>query len=131
MKLSDLAVLLSGGDTALSGLSARPEEAARLAELKFPGKAYCLVEDWVLIDVTPTASQQAALTEKGLIPTFVYARSVVLDSRGRFFEGDWVRSTFEVYFEEPCWFLTKNTLYVLLGKGGRASGDMTTYGAFA
>ncbi|WP_375232898.1 DUF6957 family protein [Pseudomonas syringae group genomosp. 3] len=68
---------------------------------------------------------------EGFALTFLYARSVVLDSRGRFFQGDWVRSTFEVYFEEPCWFLTKNTLYVLLGKGGRASGDITTYGAFA
>ncbi|WP_455921955.1 hypothetical protein [Pseudomonas putida] len=44
MKLTDLAVLLTGGEAPLIGLNAAPEEAARFAALKFPGKAYCLVE---------------------------------------------------------------------------------------
>ncbi|MEB0070327.1 hypothetical protein QN387_26050, partial [Pseudomonas sp. CCI3.1] len=57
----------------------------------------------------------------------LYARHVILDSKGRFQYGEWVRSTYEFHFEEPGWFLTKNTLYVLLGKGGRKKGPLSIY----
>jgi hypothetical protein len=52
---------------------------------------------------------------------------VILDSKGRFQYGEWVRSTFEFHFEDPGWFLTKNTLSVLLGKGGRKKGPRSFY----
>lgn len=131
MQLSELATLLLGGEEPLPGLMLSPEDAALLATLKFPGKPYCLVKDWVLIDVTLSASEQAAFGAKRYNPTFLYARYVVLDSRGRFQEGDWVRSTFELCYEPPGWFLTKNTLYILLGNGGRQTGDLTCYRAFS
>lgn len=127
MNFNDLGDLLSGGDRTLDGIQATPDEACALAEKKFPGKPYCLVEDWVLIDITPSPSQLEAFKAKGFSPTFLYARHVILDSKGRFQFGDWVRSTFEFYFEEPGWFLTKNTLYVLLGKGGRKAGPLSFY----
>jgi len=46
----------------------------------------------------------------------VYALNVVLDSQGRFNPGDWVRSSFQLSYEES-FFLTKNAVYVLLGNG--------------
>ncbi len=48
----------------------------------------------------------------------VYALNVVLDSQGRFNPGDWVRSSFQLSYEES-FFLTKNSVYVLLGNGTR------------
>ncbi len=49
----------------------------------------------------------------------VYALNVVLDSRGRFNPGDWVRSSFQLSYKETGFFLTKNTVYILLGNGMR------------
>ncbi|MFW8695362.1 DUF6957 family protein, partial [Mesorhizobium japonicum] len=56
---------------------------------------------------------------RGLEPVLIYARNVVLDSRERFNRGDWVRSTFQLRYEDEGLFFTRNTLYVLLGTGTR------------
>lgn len=127
MDLNDLGCLLSSEGRILNGVQTTPDEACALAERKFPGKPYCLVADWVLIDITLSPSQLEDFKAKGFNPTFLFARQVILDSKGRFQYGDWVRSTFESYFEEPGWFLTKNTLYVLLGQGGRKIGPMSFF----
>lgn len=73
---------------------------------------------WIL-DLKTTSDELEALRALGLEPVMVYALNVVLDSRGRFNAGDWIRSSFQLSFEENGFFLTKNTLYVLLGNGTR------------
>lgn len=56
------------------------------------------MEDGVLTDITLSPSQLEAFKAKGFSPTFIYARHVILDSKGRFRCGDWVRRTLEFYF---------------------------------
>ncbi|QTT85366.1 hypothetical protein HUT29_30160 [Pseudomonas chlororaphis] len=73
MDLNDLGDLLSGGDRVLDGIQTTSDDACGLAGQKFPGKPYCLVEDWVLIDLTPSPSQLKAFKAKSFSPTFLYA----------------------------------------------------------
>jgi hypothetical protein len=54
-----------------------------------------------------------------MLPVTLFAHEVVLDSRGRFQQGMWVRSNFGRSFTEGYMFETKNTVYLLWGLGQR------------
>ena len=60
----------------------------------------------------------------GHLPLFVFAEKVILDSRGRFDYGNWVRSTMAISFQDGFLFETKNTVYVLMGAGDEKSANL-------
>ncbi|WP_432218049.1 DUF6957 family protein [Pseudomonas kribbensis] len=95
------------------------EDAIDFVKSNFGEYSYCLVRDWTLLELDPSGEWYDALRSRGVEPVLVYARNVVLDSRERFNPGDWVRSTFQLRYEDEGLFFTRNTLYVLLGTGTR------------
>ncbi|WP_339496119.1 DUF6957 family protein [Pseudomonas sp. RA_105y_Pfl2_P56] len=119
MNLARLAQLVDGHGEPVNGCDLPPDDAQALAHTRFPNLSTCLVRDWTILDLETTSDEMEALRDRGLEPVMVYALNVVFDSRGRFNAGDWVRSSFQLSFEDNGFFLTKNTLYVLLGKGAR------------
>lgn len=129
MKLSSFAVCLGKGEP-MSGCSLPLEAATELAETRCPGHPFCLVSDWTLLDLTMTPEQIQAVHSAGQQPSAVYARKVILDSRGRFQEGDWVLSTLKVWYEGEGLFCTRNTLYILLGNGRRHSISLKDFLSF-
>ncbi|WP_241357814.1 DUF6957 family protein [Pseudomonas aeruginosa] len=88
------------------------------AQQLFPDKPYCLVRDWVLVDVD---DHESLLLPEGVKPRVVFAGKVVDDKAERFHRPRWLRSSFEVSFVEDCFFESMNTVYVLAGGGARAS----------
>lgn len=105
--------------------SACDDEAAGIAmaqELS-PGKPYCSVRQWVLVDLDISEDKKALVTEQGFQPILLYAHTVVTDSARRFAPGDWVRSTLLVDLKSNCLFETKNSVYILLGAGSRKTAD--------
>lgn len=119
MNLARLAQLVGGHGEPVTGCDLSAEEAITLAQGRFAQHSFCLVQDWTILDLKTTGEELEALHSRGLEPVVVYALRVVSDSRGRFNPGDWVRSSFQLSYEEAGFFLTKNTVYVLLGKGSR------------
>lgn len=119
MNLARLAQLVDGHGEPVNGCDLPPDDAQAMAHTRFPNLSTCLVRDWTILDLETTSDEMEALRDRGLEPVMVYALNVVFDSRGRFNAGDWVRSSFQLSFEDNGFFLTKNTLYVLLGKGAR------------
>lgn len=117
--LDEIAQLLYGNDGETSGWNGSQEDLISFAGKLFPGKAYCVVRQWILIDLTVTSVEKEELTLLGLIPATMYAHEVVLDSRCRFQPKMWVRSNFGVSFIYGCMFETKNTVYLLWGSGQR------------
>ena len=117
--LDEIAQLLYGTDGETSGWNGSQEDLISFAGKLFPGKAYCVVRQWILIDLTVTLEEKEELTLLGLIPATLYAHEVVLDSRGRFQPKMWVRSNFGASFFYGCLFETKNTVYLLWGPGQR------------
>jgi hypothetical protein len=87
----------------------------------FPGRAYCLVADGTVIDVSVSDEQAKMLATLGHAASVVYALCVIEDSRGHFLPGDWVKSSYGVSFTHGCLFETQNTVYVLM-RGGRRLG---------
>ena len=108
---------LPEGEVSSAGtLLPRAEIEAMVAE-RFPRKAYCLVEDWILFHVDEPPESLARVRSLGLEPIFMYAHCVIYDEQGRFPPGGWVRSTLCKTFDGVCMFETRNTVYVLMGQG--------------
>ncbi|CAI8941524.1 DUF6957 family protein [Pseudomonas sp. IT-P4] len=115
--LEEISRLLYGAGDGLAGWQGSQQDLIFLASKVFPGKAFCVVRQWILIDLTVKPDEKDKLTRLGLLPATLFAREVVLDSRGRFQPKMWVRSNFGVSFIYGCMFETKNTVYLLLGGG--------------
>lgn len=122
--LDEIAQLLYGTDGETSGWTGSQEDLISLAGKLFPGKAFCVVRQWILIDLTVTPEEKEKLTILGLLPATLYAHEVVLDSRGRFQPKMWVRSNFGITFIYGCMFETKNTVYLLSGAGQKKEASM-------
>lgn len=124
----DMAVLikpLSGGEVA-SGCNMDESEVTQFVQLHFPNRSYCLVSDWVLIEIEIPQVELSRLAKQGLTPTLLCAFSVIHDSRGRFPRGHSVRTSLGVSFSHACLFETKNTVYVLMGPGRKVTSGVRT-----
>lgn len=119
MDLGRLEKLIGGERQTVKGCNLSADEAAVVAHGKFAQHSFCLVKDWTILDLEITDEELNVLQSRGLKPVLVYALHVVHDRRGRFAAGDWVRSSFQQRYDDDGFFLTKNTVYVLLGDGNR------------
>jgi hypothetical protein len=117
--LNEISQLLYGAGKEVPGWLGTQDELIALAAKAFPVKAFCVVKQWILIDLTVTPAEKDKLTGLGLLPATLFAHEIVLDSKGRFQAGMWVRSNFGVSFTEGCMFETNSTVYLLLGPGQR------------
>ena len=117
--LEEISQLFYGAGEEVAGWEDSQEDLISLAAKAFPGKAFCIVRQWILIDLTVNSDEKEKLTGLGLLPATLYAHEVVFDSRNRFQPGMWVRSNFGVSFSEGCMFETKSTVYLLWGSGLR------------
>jgi len=115
--LEEISQLLYGAGEVMVGWQGTQDELIALAAKAFPGKPFCVVRQWILIDLTVNPDEKEKLMGSGLLPATLYAHEVVLDSRNRFQPGMWVRSNFGVSFTAGCMFETKNTVYLLWGTG--------------
>jgi len=117
--LEEIAQLFYGDGAAIPGWGGSQEDLIVLAARVFPGKAFCVVKQWILIGLSVTPEEKEKMTKLGLLPATLFAHEVVLDSKGRFQPNMWVRSNFGRSFLYGCMFETKNTVYLLWGPGQR------------
>ncbi len=121
--LEEIMSFLYGDGEALKGWEGEELELVREAQQRFPGKPYCLVRKWILIDITTDGVERSS---DGLPLMVIFAHEVVKDSRARFSPGHWVRTTYAVSQVHPCMFETKSTVYLLLGHGVRKQAGLHT-----
>ncbi|EJM65944.1 DUF6957 family protein [Pseudomonas sp. GM55] len=122
--LEEISQLFYGTGEEVPGWEGSQEDLIALTAKAFPGKAFCVVRQWILIDLTVTPDEKEKLTNLGLLPMTLFAHEIVLDSKGRFQPGMWVRSNFGKSFTEGCIFETKNTAYLLLAAGQRKEASL-------
>lgn len=122
--LEEISQLFYGTGEEVPGWEGSQEDLIALTAKAFPGKAFCVVRQWILIDLTVTPDEKEKLMNLGLLPMTLFAHEVVLDSKGRFQPGMWVRSNFGKSFTEGCMFETKNTVYLLLAAGQRKEASL-------
>jgi Domain of unknown function (DUF6957) len=90
-----------------------------------PGYHYCVIADWVWIDINVTPEELKYFDERGVKPSVIYAHKVIDDEAGRPFES--VRTTFLQDFQQNCVFLSRNTAYILHASGTRVTIDSLVF----
>jgi len=95
---------------------------------RFPMAEFCLVRDWLWIDLDVSHEQRAALEKTHRQPVILYAHTVIYDSARRRDVGDFVRTSPLYAFQDGFLFQTFNTIYVLLGDGVRKRVALETVG---
>lgn len=115
--LGDPGVELQGSDLSL-------DEALVLARKTYKWMPLCAVEEWVILDAIVTEDERAKVAAAGCQPMFMFAQKVVNDDQQRFESGHWVRSSMGTAFSDGFLFVTRNTVYVLLGPGHRKSASI-------
>lgn len=118
-QLEAISSLLYAPGVPMTGYEISDEDAIKSIRERFSDRPYCLVRNWIWIDIDISDSVRDEVLRAGRQPVMLYAHEVVFDSLGRFRRGDWVRSSPLVSFFDDCFFQTHNTLYVLLGTGER------------
>ena len=110
----------------MSGLELTQDEAVRITRKHFPWFEYCLVRDWVWIDLDVTRGQREELARTQRQPAVIYAHTVIYDSSRRFDVGDFVRTSPLYKWEEGFIFATLNSCYLLMGDGVRKRATLDT-----
>ncbi|AZZ43467.1 hypothetical protein C1896_00115 [Pseudomonadaceae bacterium SI-3] len=125
--LNAVTEMLYGDGEPMSGSAMTDEQALAHMQSRRLG-AFCLVRDWMWLDLDVTDEQRAVLEKIGRQPVMIYAHTVVYDSARRWDAGDFVRTSPLHRFDEGFLFKTSNTTYVLLGDGVRKRAALETIG---
>jgi hypothetical protein len=94
-----------------------------MAKTCYPNRAIRAVKNWMWWDFEVSEETRKLFQESGIKPAIVFAHYLIWDSSRRFQEGWNVKTTALVRFEENCFFITRNTAYILVGKGHRKTVD--------
>ncbi len=95
-----------------------------------PDMYYCTIANWVWVDVNYSVTDYLKrYHQQGIEPCFVRSDQIIFDEAQRPYIRNSVRSTALVEFYDNCIFRTRNTMYILVGKGSRVSIDAEFLGS--
>ncbi len=89
------------------------------ASLKYPNTPLCAVKNWSWWDYQITDDLRDNFDDAGVQPAIIYAEFLLFDERNRWPSGSIVKSTPLKVFEDGYYFVTRNTVYILVGQGTR------------
>lgn len=122
--------LFFGSAQPLPGADLDDEALLKFTCEEFPGKDFCIVRQWMLIDVILSDDQENLIRSKGLRPSVIYAQAMITKEGAKAGAQHGVLSDFQLTFED-CFFETKDMLYILAGRGSRKSASKPTVSALA
>lgn len=116
---SELVVdVLYGPARTLGGSRLNDDELIKLAHEEFSDRSFCVVRNWMILDVMISERDRQEVNNKGLQPTVLYAHAAVFDSEAHVAAGQGIITNYQKG-HEGCFFESKNTLYILAGPGAR------------
>jgi hypothetical protein len=118
--------LLYGPGDPMQGSEMNDAQALAYAEGGAGYSAFCIVRNWVWINLDLSHAEVEDLQRTGRQPAVIYSPTVIFDSARRWGGGDIVRTSLLSSFEENFIFKTSNTAYLLLGDGLRKSASLST-----
>jgi hypothetical protein len=84
------------------------DEALEYSRATFNGAPFCLVRNWIWVELEVSEGRRDDLAAMQLHPVVLYAHSIVYDSSRRWDVGDFVRTTLLHEFTDGFVFRTKN-----------------------
>lgn len=106
-----------GPARALMGSGLTDELLLVAAGEQFEGREYCVVREWMILDVMVSDQDEKLIHARDLQPTTLFAQRVLFDSRG-VRQGGVLLTGFMRHFED-CFFEAEEMVYVLGGRGAR------------
>lgn len=110
--------VLYGPARMLGGSRLGDYELIKLAREEFEGQLFCIVRNWMLIDLMLSDEQENEIRKQGLQPSVLYANYAVFDSEERIARGNGFITGYQKDFH-GCFFESKDKLYILAGRGAR------------
>lgn len=127
-QLNEVAELLSSTGVLMPGAQVSQDEAVRIVRERYPFAEYCIVSQWIWIDIDASTIELDTLTRTQRQPAVLYAHNVIYDSQRRWDVGDFVRTSLLHRFEDGFIFKTLNSVYILMGDGVRKRATPETVG---
>ncbi|WP_397453650.1 DUF6957 family protein [Pseudomonas sp. NA-150] len=118
MDIELLADLLYGPARLLQGSNLSDEQLLKISNEAFENQSFCIVRNWMLIDVMLSDEHERAISKDGLTSTLLYAPTVISEVDAAGVISDGVLSTFQLGFDGFL-FETQDAIYVLAGRGCR------------
>lgn len=105
-------------------------ELIKLAHEEFEGQPFCIVRNWMMVDLLLSDAQERDVRKQGLHPTVLLINKVVFDSEARVPAGDSFITSYQKDFH-GCFFESKDILYILAGRGARKHASLSAVQALA
>jgi len=109
-----------GPSVVMSGREIELEDAIQVTRERYPDSSFCVVSEWVWLDLEAPDLVIQELAAGGKKPTMLLVFNVLFDSSSTS-RSHWFRSTPLIDFTDDMFFQTESKLYVLLGHGRRKS----------
>ncbi|HOY22151.1 MAG TPA: hypothetical protein PK002_03305 [Cellvibrio sp.] len=93
------------------------------ARASHPTKGISAVKQWMWWDYDISDEDKNRFVASGFQPAIIFANYLIWDSRDRWPEGWNVKTSALVTFERNCFFITRSTVYILVGNGHRKTVD--------
>jgi len=122
--------VLYGPARMLGGSRLEDDELIKLAGEEFEGQPFCVVRNWMILDLLLPEAQVSEIRGQGLQPSVLYVNQTIFDSKARFSNGDSFITSYQKDFH-GCFFESKDTLYILAGRGARKHASLPALQALA
>lgn len=110
--------VLYGPARILGGSRLEDDELIQLAREEFEGQPFCIVRNWMMLDLLLSETQENELKEQGLTPAVLLVHRTVFDSETGIADAGSLISGYQKDFY-GCFFESKDKLYILAGRGAR------------
>ncbi|RMW31600.1 hypothetical protein ALO96_01503 [Pseudomonas savastanoi pv. glycinea] len=107
-----------GPSAIIAGGRIELNDAIKITQEQFPGRSFCIVGEWVVLDFDAADLVLEELAAEGKKPTMLLVFDTLYDSSTTT-KSHWFRTTPMISFTDDMFFQTENKLYVLLGNGRR------------
>ncbi|MCM2460297.1 hypothetical protein HGO40_07275 [Pseudomonas sp. CG7] len=122
--------VLFGPARMLGGSRMDDDDLIKLAREEFEDRAFCVVRDWMILDLMLPEGQENEIKNQGLQSTVLYFHRVIFDSEARVSIGNGFVTGYQKDFH-GCFFESKDTLYILAGRGARKHASLPAVEAIA
>ncbi len=122
--------LLFGSGRLTPGSNLADRDLIKIALEEFQDQAFCIVRDWMLIDLLLPDDDERLIRSRGLKPTLVFATSKVFEHGDQNTNTQFLMSGF-MLSHDGCFFQTEETLYILAGRGSRKTASKPAAQALA
>jgi hypothetical protein len=92
-----------------------------------PNKPFCLIANWCWADLDIDPMVIERLNSVGVQPAFIYSSYIIEDEAKRWNAALSVKTGLLAEFHKNCIFETRNTFYILVGKGSRLTVSPAVY----